>query len=155
MTAGDRNFGALGCTNTGFSNTHALESTFNVKMGVNNLLVTRTFSTGGNAVPEEEISLGYFGGAVDGLASGNVTPTPPANNPNRDAIVQVRLKGDSNGNGLTNTADLGGLVAAQAGNGAGASQLAWYLFNLNGDNLINTFDLGVFVQLQTATAACP
>lgn len=151
LTAGQRNFGANGCTATGFSNTHALESTFNVAMSVNNLLITRTFSTGGNASPEERVSFGYTGGAIEADVSGNSIGGAGI----RDAVVQVRLKGDTNGNGFTNTADLGGLITAQGGNGAAASQSAWYLYNLNGDNVINTFDLGTFVSLQTATAACP
>jgi len=136
---------AVGCQTGG---THATNSTYNVNLSVNNLLVTRTFSTGGNAVPEERVSLGYTGGAVEADVSGNTVGGVGI----RDAVIQVRLKGDTNGSGNVNGLDIGGFTGAQAA-GTAITQAQRYLYDRNNSGNINGLDIGGFTGAQTAP--CP
>lgn len=75
-------------------------STYNVFMQVDSLLITRVFETGGDTI--ENVAFGYAGAAPDAAQSGNV---PNVSSAVADAIIQVRMKGDVDGNGLVNTAD--------------------------------------------------
>jgi len=142
--------GARTCSFTG-ANVHANESTYNVFLSVNNLLITRTFS---NVVAdtEERVSFGYFGGAVDADVSGNTVGGAG----NRDAIIQVRMKNDSNGSGSVTTADISvastGFVASQTA-GAGVNQLQRYLHDRNNSGTVTTADIPGFTAYQTAP--CP
>lgn len=97
------------CNFTG-SNTHANQSTYSVNLSVNGFGVTRAFQSGGNAIPEERVSLGYTGGSIEPEVSGNVVGGAGV----RDAVIQVRMKNDSNGSGHVNTLDISGFLAAQA-----------------------------------------
>lgn len=117
VTAGNRTAAATG---------HAANSTFNLKMSVNDLLITRVFQTGGDAV--EMVSFGYVSGspeaAVSGSQVGNTSTTP-------DAVIIVQLKADNNGNGGISGIDgLGFTAAATRANGIKQSEA--YLFNNNG-----------------------
>lgn len=128
----------------------ATGSTYNVFLSVNNLLITRTFS---NVVAdaEERVSFGYFGGAVDADVSGNTVGGAG----NRDAIIQVRVKGDNNGTGNVNFQDLPGLTAAQNATLAGTplTQVQRYLFDRNNNGAVNFQDLPQFSSWQNPT--CP
>ena len=129
--------GAVGCQTA--NGTHATNSTYNVTMSVNNLLITRTFSTAGNAVPEERVSLGYTGGAIEADVSGNTVGGAGI----RDAVIQVRLKHDGNGSGNVNTLDIpgpNGFNAAQTA-GANINQRQRYLYDRNNNAIVNTLDI--------------
>ena len=139
--------GAVTCTTTG-ANVHAAASTYDVKLSVNNLLITRTFSTGGNATPEERVSFGYTGGALEADVSGNSVGGAGL----YDAKVQVRMKGDTNGSGNVNGLDIGGFTTAQ-GLGTGITQAQRYLYDRNNSGNINGLDIGGFTGAQTAP--CP
>jgi hypothetical protein len=136
------------CGNTGNTATHSTNSTYNVNLSINNLLITRTFSTGGNASPEERVSLGYTGGAVEADVSGNTVGGAGA----RDAVIQVRMKCDSNGSGHVNGFDIPGFVAAQAAAG-GINISQRYLYDNVAPANVNGFDIPVFTAYQTAP--CP
>lgn len=140
VTAAGR--GAVGCQ-TGSA--HAANSTYSVNLSVNNLLITRTFSTGGNAVPEERVSFGYTGGALEADVSGNTVGGAGA----RDAAIQVRLKGDTNGSGNVNGLDIGGFTAAVVP----LTQTQRYLYDRNNSGNVNGLDIGQFTAAQTAP--CP
>jgi len=134
--------------------THATNSTYTVTMSINNLLITRTFSSGGNATPEERVSLGYTGGAIEADVSGNTVGGAGV----RDAVIQVRLAHDGNGSGNVNTLDIGGangFLAAQAALGS-INQRQRYLFDRNNNGTVNTLDISGangFLGLQATT--CP
>jgi hypothetical protein len=135
ITGAARN--AVSCATA--NGTHATNSTYTVNMSVNNLLITRTFSTGGNAVPEERVSFGYNAGAIDTDVSGNTVGGAGV----RDAVIQVRLKHDGNGSGNVNTLDIpgvNGFNAAQTA-GAGINQRQRYLFDRNNASNVNTLDI--------------
>lgn len=123
-------------------------STYNVTMSINNLLITRTFSSGGNATPEERVSLGYTGGAVEADVSGNTVGGAGA----RDAVVAVRMLGDFTGDGRATTADAAAFLAAQP-LGATISQLQRYCFDMNGSGTVTTADYAKYLQWQSAP--CP
>lgn len=117
VTAGNRTAGATG---------HAANSTFNVRMSVNDLLITRVFQTGGDAV--EMVSFGYTAGApeapVSGSQVGNTSTAP-------DAVITVQMKHDRNGNGTVTGIDAPGFTAAF--NAAlNLKQIEAYLYNNNG-----------------------
>lgn len=128
---------AVSCTTA--ANTHANNSTYNVTMSINNLLVTRTFSTGGNATPEERVSLGYTGGALEADVSGNTVGGAGA----RDAVIQVRLAHDGNGSGNVNNLDISGANGFNTAQAAGANitQRQRYLFDRNNNGSINNLDI--------------
>lgn len=143
--------GTFGClpVTTAFGAGHTAASSYNVSMSVNNLLITRTFSTGGAATPVEMVSFGYASGLVDAEVSGNVSPSPAGV---RDGVVQVRMKGDFTGDGRVTTADQAQFLVAQ-GAGAGITQLQRYAFDSNGNGLIQTSDFARYLNLQAAP--CP
>jgi len=159
VTGAVRNANAAGCTYTsdapaGNRGLHNFESSYKVNLSVNNLLVTRTFSTGGNATPEERVSFGYTGGAVESDVSGNTVGGAGV----RDALIQVRMKGDGNGNGSTSTPDVNFFLAAQATNGGlgnNITQAQAYCFDRNGNGAIQTNDTNMFLAFQTAAGSCP
>lgn len=121
------------------ANTHANNSTYNVNLSVNNLLVTRTFSSGGNASPEERVSLGYTGGALEADVSGNTVGGAGA----RDAVIQVRLAHDGNGSGNVNNLDISGANGFNTAQAAGLNitQRQRYLFDRNNNGSINNLDI--------------
>lgn len=92
---------------------HARKSSYNVHLKVNNLLVARVFETGGDNPPVEQISFGYDGATpelptVSGSQAGAVSALP-------DAVVEIRVKGDYNGDGQVTSADNGPHAAAVSG----------------------------------------
>jgi len=81
-------------------------STYSVFMQVDSLLITRVFETGGDTV--ENVAFGYAGAVPDAAQSGNVANVSSAV---ADATIQVRMKGDVDGNGLVNTQDTNPFLA--------------------------------------------
>jgi len=136
--AASRNF--VSCASTLPLSTHSTNSTYTVNLSVNNLLITRTFSTGGNATPEERVSFGYTGGAIEADVSGNTVGGSGV----RDAIIQVRMKHDGNGDGIVNALDIGGANGfnAAAAAGAGINQRQRYLFDRDNILNVNALDIG-------------
>ena len=136
------------CNFTG-PNTHATGSTYSVSLSVNAAGVTRAFpGGGGNAVLEERISLGYTGGVPEADVSGNTMGGVGV----RDAIIQVRMKNDSNGSGNVNTLDVPGFLAAQAA-GFNITQDQRYLHDRNNSGNVNSIDISGFNFVQAAP--CP
>lgn len=86
---------------------HANNSTYNVFMKVNNLLITRVYETNGDAV--ENVSFGFNGASPDAAVSGSTNGAVSAT---ADAIIQVREKGDFSGDGRVTTADNTAYVTA-------------------------------------------
>lgn len=144
--------GSISCATA--ATTHAANSTYNVNLSINNLLITRTFSTGGNATPEERVSLGYTGGALEADVSGNTVGGAGV----RDAIIQVRMKHDGNGSGNVNNLDISGANGFNAAAAAGLNinQTQRYLFDRNNNGSINNLDIsGTNGFNGMAAAACP
>jgi hypothetical protein len=138
--------------------THVANSTYTLKMAVNNLLITRTCSSGGDAGGFESVSLGY--GDPSGASGCGATPEAGINgsdvnsiNVAPDAVIVVQMKGDFNGSGNVTTQDQGGWVAARNA-GAGVSQRDLYLGDFNGAGNVTTQDQGGWVNARNNTA-CP
>lgn len=132
VTAAPRNAtgAATGCAQVTGANPHANQSTYNVSMNVNNLLITRTYSTVTTPASVDEIvSFGYTGGAPDVTTNGSTSGPAPGV---RDAVIQVRLKVDFNGDGRATAADVPAMSAATGVAGASTSQSTRYLGDLNG-----------------------
>lgn len=112
---------------------HANNSTYNVFLKVNNLLITRVYETLGDAVENVSFGISAAGtpdAAVSGSTSGAVSAVA-------DAIIQVREKGDHSGDGRITGADTGSQVAA-----AGATP----------DSLLQSYVGDFSVQAAVATA---
>lgn len=152
VTAGARS--CLGRT----PNAHVNNSTYQVKLTVNNLLITRVFSSGGDAV--ENVAFGYdplvadggFGtldAAVSGSVSGNTSTSP-------DAIIQVRLHGDFSGDGNVTGADVAGFNAAVTASLGGACKVSqMYLGDFNNNRTVTGADIAGFVNATSASLTCP
>lgn len=140
VTAGARN-----CTQRN-SNLHVDNSTYSLKASVNNLLCTRVFQSGGDAV--ENISMGYDPfvangtfGTLDASVSGSVVGTSAA----PDAAIQVRLRGDFNGDGNVTNGDLAGFNNALGANTAGTLKVSQtYLGDYNNNRTVTNADLAGF-----------
>ncbi len=131
------------------------DSTFEVHMNVNNLLITRAFNPATPpAVPSAEaVSFGYdsLGGApfaasmsaedaaIDGSVSPGVSALP-------DGIIRIQLKGDFTGDGIVNNFDSGIFVALQAGQ-LPANQSFTYMFDFTLDGVVNNFDSGALTAI--------
>jgi len=137
LTAGTRN--CTGRTAPAFTD----NSTYDIYLEVNNLLITRVFSNSpGDS--QENLHFGYNGATSD--ASGPGAATSINGNVDGDVSdiadgrVQVRMKGDFNGDGNVTGTDNGGYVAAL--NDATDNQLATYLGDFNGNNTVTGTDSG-------------
>jgi len=122
-------------------------STYQVRMGINSLLITRCFQTGGDGV--EMVSFGYTGGVANTAVSGNTTGQ--VNDEGPDATIIVLNKFDSNGDGRANSTDLPAFVAAR--DAATKTQVQLATFDCNGDGLINSTDLPAFTACRDSV--CP
>lgn len=155
VTAGNRN-----CT---FSTSNAANSSYNVKLTVNNLLCTRVFQSGGDA--QEDLNIGYdpYGtsggfGTLDVSINGS---TNGASSSSADMVIQVRVKGDFTGDGRVLVNDLAGFNSARAVGGGTfptAKQFQTYCgdFAAN-DRKVLVNDLAGFnsARANAATAPCP
>lgn len=148
LSIGAAGRGAVNCNTA--TTTHATNSTYTVNMSVNNLLITRTFSSGGNATPEERVSFGYTGGAIEADVSGNTVGGAGV----RDALIQVRLKDDSNGSGHVTSLDISGFTTAQNKvPNTSINQRERYLFDRNNNGTVTSLDISGFTGAQNAP--CP
>lgn len=139
--------GAVGCQNQ--TTVHANNSTYNVNLSINNLLITRTFS---NVVAdtEERVSLGYTGGAVEADVSGNTVGGAGV----RDAVIQVRMKCDTNGSGHVTSLDGAGFTnAVNLVPNTNITQAQRYLYDRNNSGTITSLDAALFTN--GVSAPCP
>jgi len=151
VTAGARN-----CTQRS-ANLHVDNSTYSLKASVNNLLCTRVFQSGGDAV--ENISMGYDPfvangtfGTLDASVSGSVVGTSAA----PDAAISIRLHGDFSGDGNVTGADLAGFNAAVNANLAGTLKVSQtYLADFNNNRTVTGADLAGMNAAITASLTCP
>lgn len=151
VTAGQRN-----CTQRS-ANLHVDNSTYSLKASVNNLLCTRVFQSGGDAV--ENISMGYDPfvangtfGTLDASVSGSVVGTSAA----PDAAISIRLHGDFSGDGNVTGADIAGFNAAVAATGAGTLRVSQvYCGDFNNNRTVTGADIGGYNAAVTASATCP
>lgn len=139
--------GARQCT---FSPVHTANSTYEVRLKANNLLITRVFNGAGDA--DEQINYGYdVAGAPEGPAiSGNDTVTVSAI---ADGVVEVRMKGDYTGDGRVTGADNG--PHSTAVGDATDNTLQTFAGDFSGDNRVTGADNGGFLAASTASLSCP
>jgi hypothetical protein len=159
VTAGVRN-----CT---FGGTHYADSTYNIFLVVNNLLITRTFETGADADGHEDVALGYEVGA--GANGPDLTSVPAhagagvngsvddATSSVPDGVVRIGYKGDFGGDGRVSTLDIGGFNAAVAASGAvnTLKQHQAYFGDFTGDRRASTLDQGGFNAAVGGSPTCP
>lgn len=129
--------GTRQCT---FSPVHTANSTYEVRLKANNLLITRVYNGAGDAV--EMINYGYDGaGAPEGPAiSGNDTVSVSSL---ADAVVEIRMKGDFTGDGRVTSADNSTSVGmGQAVADATDNLFQSYCGDFSGDNRTTSADLG-------------
>jgi len=144
---------------------HAKNSSYDVFLKVNNLLITRVFNGVGDSPAQENVSLGY--GALIGAAS--ASPELPAINGNTnggvslvpDARIEVRLKGDYTNDGNVTNSDN---VQMQNAAFTDATDNQWqaYCGDFTGSATVTSSDVGVvglggfgFLGAQTRSATCP
>lgn len=152
VTAGTRN-----CTGR-TANAHVDNSTYSVKLAINNLLITRVFSSGGDTVENiglgndpyvADAAFGTFDAAVDG---GNMASV----NTNPDASIQIRLHGDFNGDGNVTATDItgfNGAVSASLTSSAKVRQM--YCGDFNNNRTITATDITGFNNAVGASLICP
>jgi hypothetical protein len=105
---------------------HAANSTFNVQLTGNTLLITRVYNGAGDT--DEQVSLGYTNGVPNAAVSGN---DPNASSAAPEGVIVIKMKGDTNGNGSVTGIDAPGFTAAFNA-GAAVKQDQAYLYNNNG-----------------------
>jgi hypothetical protein len=135
-----------------FGGTHVSDRTYEVRLAVNNLLITRGFETGGDAV--EDVQFGYDSGAPDAeVLSGS---TDGATSTTADALIVVQLKCDASRDGRVLNNDLAGFFAARAVGGVfGNTVEEDYLWDFSGDRRVLNNDLAGFFTSRTQSATCP
>lgn len=119
---------------------HANNSTFKVNLAVNNLLITRVGSAG--TPGDEMVSFGYVSATPDTPVNGS---TVGATSTQPDALIQIRMKCDNNGDGnIVGVTDAGGFQTAK--NAAAAiKQLPAYLWNSDANPQVSgVTDAGIF-----------
>lgn len=114
---------------------HVDNSTYDIYLKVNNLLITRVYNGAGDA--DEQVSFGYVGASPDAAISGNSSGAASAV---ADGRVVLRLKGDFTGDGNVTTADITDFNAAQTD--SAENQLQTYLGDFNGSNTTTSADVG-------------
>lgn len=143
---------AGGPRNCTFASGFEATSTYTLKMTTNNLLITRTFNTGGDA--QERVAFGYSGGApaspyVNGWESGKPTGGATV------GTIIVNMKGDFSNDGRITTLDNSQYVAARNAGIAGATQRQIFHGDFTGDRKITTLDNSKFVAARNHSPTCP
>ncbi|RIK68105.1 MAG: hypothetical protein DCC65_04570 [Planctomycetota bacterium] len=142
-----------GTRNCSFGAPFNANSTFTVKMKVNNLLVARVFNGAGDVPPQENISFGYDSlGAVElptvsGSMNGATSALP-------DATIEIRMKGDFTGDGRVTGGD-NGAYANAANVDASDNLLQTFCGDFTGDNRVTGGDTGGYNAATTASVSCP
>lgn len=154
VTAGTRN--CVGRT----ANNHVDNSTYSVKLSVNNLLITRVFSSGGDGT--ESVNMGYdpyvADGANFGVLDAGISGSVVGTSAFPDAAIQIRLHGDFNADGNVTNADVAGFTSALNANSSGTLTVAQcYLADFNGSKSVTNADVAGFTTALTVSgnAACP
>lgn len=141
--------GTFGCV--GRTATYRAQSTYEIRLKANNLLITRVYNGAGDAV--EMINYGYDAvGAPEGPAiSGNDTVSMSAL---ADATVVIDIKGDFTGDGRITGADAGGMGAA-AFSDSSDNQFQAYFGDFTGDSRVTGGDIGGYVLADSVDTPCP
>lgn len=145
VTGGQRN-----CSFTSGSPTHAANSTFNVNMSVNDLLITRVFQSGGDA--SETVSFGYANGVPEAGVNGSQVGAGATGAP--DAVIQVVSKSDASLDGRVLNNDLQGFLNARTAS-TGAKQMEIFLHDYTNDRRVLNNDLQGFLNSRAASTSCP
>ena len=140
------------------ANANVDNSTYSVKLSFNNLLTTRVFQSGGDAV--ENVAIGYDPyvadgafGTLDADISGSVSGNTSAN---PDAAIQIRLHGDYTGDGNVTAADIAGFTAAENAQLAGTqTQAQVYLGDFNNSRSVTAGDIAGFTNAENNSLVCP
>jgi len=154
VTAGTRACsGVIGAPDFNYVN----RSRYNVFMKVNNLLITRVFSSATGSDVAEMVSFGYNGAALDAPVNGS-----SQNNESfvADAIVEVRMKGDWTADGRVTSADTGPqlLAASDATDNEMQAYLGDYTTQVSGatiGNLVTSADTTPFLASFAPSTTCP
>jgi hypothetical protein len=143
------------------ANNHVDNSTYSVRSRVNNLLITRTFESGGDT--QEDVRPGFnpYSGAGN---PGALALTSPALNGNTNgdvsasagAVIQMRLRGDYSGDGNVTNIDLNPHLAAIAASAGGTIKVRQvYLGDFNGNRTVTNIDQSGFLKAISASTTCP
>jgi hypothetical protein len=140
------------------ANANVDNSTYSVKLAVNNLLITRVFQSGGDA--SEEVSMGYDPYVADasfGLLDASVSGSTNLNtSANPDGAIVIRMHGDFSGDGNVTAADVAGFSAAQSASLAGTAKVSqMYLGDFNNNRTVTAADIAGFSAAQTNSLTCP
>lgn len=127
-------------------------STYEVRMAVDGLLITRVFS-GPPSDAVERVTFGYSGAApelplIDGSVAGGTSALA-------DATIVVNLKGDNNGDGRVLTSDNAGYIAARAAGTGAATQRQVFMNDFNGDRRVLTSDNAGYTAARAHSPTCP
>lgn len=136
-----------------FAPPHTANSTFTLKMSVNNLLIARVFNGAGDSPAQENLSFGYDAAGAVELPTVNGSSNG-ATSALADATIEVRMKGDFTGDGRVTTADNGAYSNA-AVTDATDNLLQTFCGDFTGDNRVTSADNAGYVAASTASASCP
>jgi hypothetical protein len=149
VTAGVRN-----CAGTATTDTHAKKSSYSVKIRNNNILTTRVYQSGGDAPGAELVAYGYTAAASAGELANASGSVENATSATADAIVQIRTKGDFDGNGVVDTNDTP-LFLAGIGLGVNVSVKDAYAGDFTHDRIIDANDVPGYLAALGLAASCP
>lgn len=150
-TAGLRNCLITTPPNT---NAHVKKSSFTIKIRNNNILTTRVFQSGGDASPAEQVAYGYTAAAPGGELANASGSVENATSATADATIQIRLKGDFNGDGSTDGTDTPDYLTA-LGVSPNHTVLTNYLFDFNHDRNIDPLDTAGYLNALGLSSSCP
>ena len=126
-------------------------STLSVFIRVNAGLITE--HAGGTTTPVQ-LNLGYVGGSPE-PANGD-GGTIGAASPTTDATIEIRMKGDTNGDGTVNGSDIPGILAARVASIWGNADVhQTWLFDHTDDGLVNNQDIWPFLAVRSEGITCP
>lgn len=123
---------------------------YNLSFSNGNVLTTRVVNPAfAGALSAEAISYGYAAGAPEVATSGGGCAGSPcgsvagATTTTPDAAVEVRWKGDFDGNGVVNSTDIGSFNTTLAGSAA-ASPRNRFTGDFDNNGVVNSSDIGGF-----------
>jgi hypothetical protein len=135
---------------------HLENSTYDLHLSVNNLLITRVFSSGGDAV--EMVSFGYdpATGLPETAVSGSVEGNPGGE---PDAVIQIHMKNDSNADGQITFSDIAvppyGIVPVlNLGAVTTIAQRIAYTHDCSNDRKVDFSDIAGFVSALNNGGGC-
>ena len=117
---------------------HAIHSTFEVRMAVDDLLITRVCDPG--PAGDEDVSFGYVAGVAEATVNGS---TAGATSVEPDALITVQMKADATGDGVVTGGDAGGFAPALIAS-TGLKQIEAYVWNADSNVVITGGDAGIF-----------